>query len=169
MRDFNKKEILPIALILIAFFAGIYLYSQLPERIPSHWNIRGEIDSWAGKNFGIFFIPVITLAIYLLTVFIPLIDPLRKNYSKFSSAYFWFRTVLVAFFVLLHFYILSAALGVKINTNYFMLSSFSCFFILLGLFLPKIKNNYFVGIRTPWTLHSEKVWEKTTSSAEKLL
>jgi len=161
MKIITRKEILPIALIALAFLVGGFLYQDLPERIPSHWNIEGEVDAWSSKNFGVFFFPGITLGIYLLMTFIPLIDPLRRNYPKFHLPYFWFRTLFVSFFVLLYFYTLWAAFGTRLNINYFILPAISILFILIGVFLPKIRKNYFVGIRTPWTIHSEEVWDKT--------
>jgi len=167
MKIITKKEILPVALIALAFIAGGFLYPDLPEKIPSHWNIKGEIDAWSSKNFAVFFFPSITLGIYLLMTFIPLIDPLRKNYPRFAIPYFWFRTVFVLFFVLIYFYTLWAALGTKLNINYFIIPAFSVLFIVIGIFLPKVRKNYFVGIRTPWTIHSEEVWDKTHQLAGK--
>ena len=161
MKVITKKEILPISLIILAFIVGSFLYTQLPDKIPSHWNIEGEIDAWASKNFGVFFFPGITLGLYLLMTFIPLIDPLRKNYPKFRIPYFWFRTIFVLFFVSLYFYTLWVALGTKLNINYFVIPALSVLFILIGIFLPRVRKNYFVGIKTPWTIHSEEVWEKT--------
>jgi len=161
MKIITKKEILPIALILLAFIVGSFLYFQLPDKMPSHWNAQGQVDAWSSKNFGVFFFPGITLGIYFLITFIPLIDPLRRNYPKFAIAYFWFRTLFVLFFVLLYFYTLWVALGTKLNINYFIIPAFSVLFILIGIFLPKVRKNYFVGIRTPWTIHSEEVWDKT--------
>ena len=167
MKIITKKEILPVALIVLAFIVGGFLYPDLPEKIPSHWNIKGEVDAWSSKNFAVFFYPCITLGIYLLMTFIPLIDPLRRNYPKFYIPYFWFRTVFVLFFVLLYFYTLWAALGTKLNINYFIIPAFSILFIVIGIFLPKVRKNYFVGIRTPWTIHSEEVWDKTHQLAGK--
>ena len=168
MKILNKKEILPISLILIAFLFGILMYSDLPQSMPSHWDAQGEVDSWSNKDFGVFFFPILTLGIYLLMTFLPLIDPLKKNYDKFKAPYFWLRVIFIIFFVLLYFYTLWAALGAKLNINYFILPAFSILFILIGLFLPKVKKNYFVGIRTPWTLHSEEVWDKTHQFSGKL-
>ena len=161
MKIFGKRELLLISLIILTFIVGVSLYPNLPERLPSHWNAKGEIDSWSGKNFAIFFYPFFTLGMYLLLTFVPLIDPLRKNYAKFAKPYFLFRTVFVSFFLFLYLYTLWAGLGTKININYFIPPVFSFFFIFIGLFLPKVKKNYFVGIRTPWTIHSEEVWDKT--------
>jgi uncharacterized membrane protein len=161
MKIITKKEILPIALISLAFIVGGFLYPDLPELMPTHWNAQGEVDAWSGKDFAVFFLPGITLAIYLLITFIPLIDPLRRNYPKFALPYFWFRTVFVIFFVLLYFYTLWAALGTELNINVLIIPAFSVLFIVIGIFLPRVKKNYFVGIRTPWTIHSEEVWDKT--------
>lgn len=158
---FTKKEILPLALIVFIFLVSALFYSSLPDQVPSHWNIQGEVDDWSSKGFFVWFYPLLTLGIYLLMFFLPRIDPLRKNYLKFAPPYFWFRTVLVLFFVLLYLYSLFAALGGQLNINYFIIPAISLLFIVIGLFLPKIKKNYFVGIRTPWTLHSEKVWDET--------
>ncbi|MFH1841464.1 MAG: SdpI family protein [Candidatus Nealsonbacteria bacterium] len=165
---FTKKEFLPIFLIILAFIVGFYLYPQLPEKIPSHWNAKGEIDSWSNRNFGVLFFPGITLAVYLFMLFIPLIDPLKKNYQKFSIPYYWFRVIFVVFFVSLYFYTLYAALGTNFNINYFIIPAISILFVVLGIFMPKIKKNYFVGIRTPWTLHSEEVWNVTHKFSGKI-
>ena len=160
MKIISKKEILPIALIIVAFIVGLLLYPDLPERMPSHWNAQGEVDAWSSKNFSVFFFPGLTLGFYLLMTFIPLIDPLRKNYARFRMTYFWFRTIFVVFFVSLYFYTLWVSLGSELNINYFILPAMSALFILIGMFLPKIRKNYFVGIRTPWTIHSEEIWDK---------
>ena len=167
MKIITKKEILPIILIVFAFLVGLSLYSKLPDQVPSHWNAQGEVDAWSSKNFTVFFFPGITLAIYLLMTFIPLIDPLRKNYLKFAKPYFWFRLLFVVFYVSLYFYTLWSAFGAEIKINYFILPAISLFFVLIGIFLPKVKRNYFVGIRTPWTIHSEETWDKTHKLAGK--
>ncbi|MDD2731953.1 MAG: SdpI family protein [Candidatus Pacebacteria bacterium] len=161
MKIITKKEIIPIILILFSFSIGLFIYPNLPERLPSHWNIYGEVDSWVDKNFAVFFFPCLTLFIYLLMTFLPLIDPLRENYYQFRGPYFIFRTSFVVFLTGLYLYTFWAAFNTELNINYFILPALSLFFIIIGLFLPKIKRNYFVGIRTPWTIHSEEVWDKT--------
>lgn len=165
---FKKREILPLTLIIIAFLAGALLYSSLPEKLPTHWNAQREVDDWAGKNFAVLFFPLLTLGMYLLMIFLPRIDPLRKNYPRFAATYFCIRSILVIFFVALYLFTLSAALGVKLNINYFIVPILSLLFVVIGIFLPKIKKNYFVGIKTPWTLHSEETWNKTHQVAGKI-
>jgi uncharacterized membrane protein len=161
MKIFTTKEILPIAFILLVVSVGILLYPFLPDKIPSHWNARGEIDAWSGRNFTVIFYPALILGIYLLMILLPLIDPLRRNYLKFSRAYFWIRTVLVLFFAMLYFYTLWTVLGGDLNINYFIIPAIFLLFLVIGVSIPKIKKNYFVGIRTPWTLYSEEVWDRT--------
>jgi len=157
----TKKELLPFGLILLIFVIGIFLYPYLPDKVPTHWNIQGEVDGWSSRNFAVFFLPGFTLFIYLLMLFIPYIDPLRKNYSQFNKTYFWLRILLVSFLLAIHLYTLAVGLGWNLNINLFLVPIYAALFILIGLFLPKIKKNYFVGIRTPWTLHSEEVWNRT--------
>ena len=167
MKIFTKKEILPIVLIIIAFVVGLQLYPGLPDRIPTHWNAKGEIDGWGGKDFAVFFAPLLALGVYILMTFIPLIDPLRKKYKDFAIYYFWIKTIIILFFLALYFYTLAVAKGFNMNINYFILPAISILFIVLGSFMTKIKKNYFVGIRTPWTIHSEEVWNETHRFARK--
>jgi len=164
----NKKDILPIIIIIIALILGIQLYPKLPDLVPSHWNSQGQIDSWSSKNFLVFFMPLLALAIYLLMTFMPRIDPLRKNYEKFSKVYFLFKVLLSLFFIALYLFMLAAAFGFKMNIIYFILPVFSLFFIAIGVMLPKIKRNWFIGIRTPWTIHSDAVWNDTHSFSSKI-
>lgn len=168
MKIITKKEILPVSLILIVFAFGLSIYHCLPETMPTHWNAQGEVDGWGSRDFAVFFFPCLILGVYLLMLFIPLIDPLKKNYPLFARPYFYFRLLIVFFFASLYFYTLAAGLGLKMNINYFIIPANALLFILIGGFLPKIKKNYFVGIKTPWTFHSEEVWDKTHQFSGKL-
>jgi uncharacterized membrane protein len=166
---FKKKEILPIAIIILTFVLGFVLYSSLPEQVPSHWNAQGEVDGWSGKTFAVVFYPALTLFIYLLMSFLPKIDPLKKNYEKFSGVYYWTKVTLVGYFSLMYVFTLLTSLGIiDFSIRFFMVPLMSALFIVLGSFMPKIKKNYFYGIRTPWTLNSEEVWDRTHVMAGKL-
>ena len=164
----TKKEILPIGLILLMVATGFLLYSRLPDQVPSHWNSAGQIDDYSSKGFTVLFFPAITLLIYLLMTFLPLIDPLRKNYQKFKTPYFFIRLVLIFFFALIYFYTLAAGMGYQSNITYFIIPAIALLFVVIGYALPKVKQNWFVGIRTPWTLQSDEVWQKTHQLAGKI-
>lgn len=168
MKIFSKKEVLPIFLMVLTFIFSVYAYPSLPNYIPIHWNALGEVDGYGGRDFAVLFFPVLIIGIYALMLFIPLFDPLKKNYPSFSLPYFWLRTLITVVLLLFYFYTLLAGLGYNIKINYFILPVFSAMFIIIGFLLPKIKKNYFVGIKTPWTIHSEENWDKTHEFSGKL-
>ena len=161
MKLYDKKEVLPIALIIIIAAIGAYLYPQLPELVPSHWGINGEIDGWASRNFAVFFFPALILGIYLLMSFLPLMDPHRANIESFAKWYFWLKVAFLIFFGLVYFMALWAGLGHPVNVGRLVSLAIAALFAFIGLILPKVKKNYMIGIRLPWTLHSEVVWKKT--------
>lgn len=166
----TKKEIIPILIILLTLVVILALYSKLPSRVPSHWNFQGKVDGYSSKNFTAFFFPGLIIFIYLLMTFLPFIDPLRKNVEASAEAYFWLRAMFVGFFSLLYFNILYAGIagGEKFSINLTFLPVLGLLFIGIGFLLPKFKRNYFIGIRTPWTLNSDVVWEKTHQRAKNL-
>jgi uncharacterized membrane protein len=161
MKLYDKKEILPTVLILVILTTGIYFYPQLPEKMPTHWNIYGQVDGWASKTFAVYFFPALTLLLYLLLSFLPLMDPLKINIELFSHLYFWFKVVFVLFMGALYLITIFTGLGHQINVGQWVMIGIAALFFFLGLMMPKIKKNYTIGIRLPWTLHSEIVWDKT--------
>ncbi|MFH1175290.1 MAG: SdpI family protein [bacterium] len=160
---FTKKEIFPLLIILAVLIATIFLYPIIPARIPSHWNIYGQVDGYMGKKFFTIFFPVLVCAIYLLMSFLPLIDPLRKNIEKSKDAYFYLKTILVGFLSVIYFFSLYVGMesGKNIAVGKIVPTLLGFVFVAIGVLLPRIKRNYFMGIRTPWTLDSDEVWEET--------
>lgn len=169
--QFSKKEIAPLFVIFLMLVAVFVFYSSpcLPDQLPIHWNASGEIDDWANKNFVILFFPVLTLGLYLLLTFLPLVDPFRENYKKFVLPYFLIRLFLVLLFAFFYFYTLWATLGYAPKINFLIIPLFSLFVVILGFIMPKLKRNFFVGIRSPWTLQSDVVWDKTHQFAKKTM
>lgn len=157
----TKKDFIPIILIAIALAVGVYLMPQLPNKVPSHWNIDGVVDGWMAKNMAVYFFPALIFFIYALMVVLPILDPLKKNYEDFIKPYYWFKFGLTIFLLFIYAFTLLAGLGYDLNINYFILPLLSLGMILMGLFMPTVKRNFFVGYKTPWTLHSNDNWEKT--------
>lgn len=159
---FEVKRDWPFWLLIIGLFAvGAYLYPQLPERVPSHWNIQGEIDRYSSRFFGAFGIPLMALAIYVLMLFVPYLDPRSENYTRMPGTYNLVRRALVGFLAVLQIVVLSSALGYPVAVGVITQVSVSILFILIGNSMGRIKHNYTFGIRTPWTLADEGVWRKT--------
>jgi len=159
---------LSLVLILIAFTVGIYFYEELPDRMPSHWNAEGEVDAYTEKNLGIFLLPIISLFLLGLFVLIPKIDPLKKNIEKFRSYYDWFILLMVLFFVYIYFATLAWGLGYQFSMTVAIIPPIALLFFFAGTLCEKSKRNWFIGVRTPWTLSSDIVWEKTNNLAGKL-
>jgi len=156
-----KTEIIPILLILISIVASLYFYANFPDQVPTHWNYKGEVDSYSGKAFGAFFFPAINLGVYLLLFFIPYIDPKKDRYKDFSKAYHVFKGMFIIFMTLIYLYASLAGLGYPISINIVVPAAVGLLFLVIGNYMSKIKTNWFMGIRTPWTLSNEEVWNKT--------
>lgn len=156
-----KKDWPLILFFIISIGFAFFAYPHLPDRVPTHWNIHGEVDGWSSKEFGAFFFPLFALGIWLLLIVIPLVDPKKANYQHFISAYKWIRWAIVTFMLTLGPVTLLVPLGYNINIGKVVTIGVSLLFILLGNFFGKIKHNYFLGIRTPWTLANEEVWRRT--------
>lgn len=156
-----KNDWLILVLILFGFALGVYFYPSLPDKVPIHWNASGQINGYGNKLFGAFGLPAINLGMYIMFLALPKIDPSKKNYPNFKSTYQFLKYLLIIFFLGMQLMTLLIATGVVVNKPMFIQIMVSLLFILLGNVMGRIKHNYFIGIRTPWTLASEEVWRKT--------
>jgi len=156
-----KTEVIPIILIILSLAASFYFYANFPDQVPTHWNYKGEVDSYSSKAFGAFFFPALNLGIYLMFLFIPYIDPRKNRYKDFAKVYHIFKTIFIVFMTLIYFYASLAGLGYSVSINTVVPAAVGLLFLILGNYMSKIKPNWFMGIRTPWTLESEEVWNKT--------
>jgi len=160
-KKWNRKEIIPIVLIILMFVSGFLLYEKMPEKMPIHWNSEGKIDGYGSRFVGLFLMPIITLAIYILMSLIPYIAVYQKNIKSFYFYYFGFKVAFVLFMSVLFIITLLPNLNVNINMNYLILPLIAGLIYFSGILMDKSKRNYFIGIRTPWTLASDNVWNKT--------
>jgi len=161
-KEVIKGDVIPILLIISLFLIGIILFPRLPDKIPSHWNASGKIDAYQSRIWGAFGIPLMLVGIYALMLFLPYIDPKRENYLKFKSTYKIFRLAIVVVFTIIQISILISALGgPKTLIPKLVPITIGILLIVIGNYMPRIKFNWFVGIKTPWTLSSEEVWKGT--------
>lgn len=157
-----------VALIAIAILAGLLLWSRLPDPMPAHWNAAGEIDGYMSKFWGVFLIPIISIALAGLFLIIPNIDPLKANIAQFRATFNWFIVVFVVYMLYVYALTLFAALGTSFNMTLMLLPAVGLLFIGIGYLMNGAKRNFFIGIRTPWTLSSDTVWDKTHKLGSKL-
>lgn len=158
----RTTTIIVLILIAVAVLAGLLLWNQLPDQMASHWNVNDQVDGYMPKFWGVFMVPLMTLGMFLLFLVIPSIDPLKANIAKFREAFNLFIVLIVAFMLYIHALTLAWSLGYtgfRMSTS--MLPAMGLLFIFIGFMLRKAKRNFFIGIRTPWTLSNDVVWDKT--------
>jgi len=157
----KTATITAITLVAISFLVALALYSSMPDPMPSHWNAAGEIDGYMSRFWGMVLMPLITLGILLLFLAIPKIDPLKANIAQFIDSYNLLMVLFIAYMLYVYALTLLAALGYTFNMTAMLLPAMGALFIVIGFLIGKAKRNFFVGIRTPWTLSSDTVWAKT--------
>jgi len=155
------RKWIPPVLIIAAVAASIFYYPQLPASMPTHWSASGEPNGYSSRLWGAWMLPLIMASVWLILRAIPHIDPRKANYEKFSGMYDALVILILAFMLLIHVVVLIAATGTPIRMDRIILPSVGVFMAIMGLLLPKAHPNWFVGIRTPWTLTSDLSWERT--------
>jgi uncharacterized membrane protein len=151
-------QLLPIAAM---FVVAALCWSHASDRIPVHWNWRGEVDRYGGKFEGLLLLPIISLGLYLLLLVLPLFDPGKANYRTFAGAYNLIRLTITLFLSAIYAVGVLVSLGYHVDMNTVIGLAMGLLFIVLGNVMGKIRPNWFVGVRTPWTLSSKLSWTKT--------
>lgn len=166
----NKRIFIVIALVIIPFAYAFYIYPSLPYKIPTHFNLEGKADGWGSKE-SIYLLPSImgfvSIFVYLLMANIKKIDPKRYS-STDDKTYAQFGLFTVAFLSCLSMAILygTSHSGIPINKLIFPLLGFA--FAGMGIYMPKLKQNYYAGFKLPWTLENEENWNATHQLAGKI-
>jgi len=164
----RKNNLIILIIIFLSFSVGIYLYPQMPEKMVSHWNTEGQVDGYISKFWGLFLMPFISVALWLLFVLIPMIDPLKENIEKFRKYFDKFITIIILFLFYIYFLTVAWNRGFRFDLPQLLAPAFGVIFYYSGVLTENAKRNWFIGIRTPWTLSSEIVWEKTHKLGGKL-
>jgi len=164
----RKNEIIILGIILFSFLFGIYLYPQMPEKIASHWNVQGQVDGYMSKFWGLFLMPLISAGLFLLFIAIPKIDPLKTNIEKFRKYYDGFITLVIIFLFYLYLLTIFWNMGIRFDIIQLLAPAFGILFYYCGILTENAKRNWFIGIRTPWTLSNDAVWDKTHKIGGKL-
>ncbi|ACJ33951.1 SdpI family protein [Anoxybacillus flavithermus] len=156
-----KKYWMIIVLIVCSYVLSLLAIPYLPSEVAIHWNVAGEADGFVNKWCGALLFPICLTFIVALVTFLPKFDPRKENYKKFENVYRIFLHVFVLFLFSMHVVTLAYNVGFPVQVDIVVPIGVGVLFIVLGNYMPKIKPNYFIGIRTPWTLDNETVWQKT--------
>ena len=154
--------VIVLVFLLGSALAGILLWNRLPDPMASHWDIHDQVNGTLPKFWGVFLVPLISLGLGALFLLIPAIDPLKANIAGFRETFNWFIVLMMLFLTYVYGLSLAWNLGLThFQMSEFLLPALGFLFIFLGFMLRKAKRNFFIGIRTPWTLSSDKVWDQT--------
>lgn len=162
-----KKELPLIGIILMPFVYLARIWNSLPEKVPMHWNYDGEIDRWGEKYTLIILVFFLTIFLYIILLFIPKIDP-KKRLEIMGNKFYQLKVVLLLFFTCLAFIIIYFSQNQVIPNQSLLYMPAGILFIALGNYFKVIQPNYFMGIRTPWTLENKEVWKATHKLAGKI-
>ena len=157
----RKSEIGVLAIIIASIGLGLYAYPMLPEKVASHWGMNGEVNGYMPSFWGAFLMPMISIAMFLIFLVIPRIDPKKQNIEKFRK---YFDAFIILFFLFL-FYLDALTiywnLGGRFNMTQMLAPAFGVLFFAIGIMVSHAESNWSIGIRTPWTLSNVTVWKKT--------
>jgi uncharacterized membrane protein len=149
-------------MIAVATLVGVALWPRLPNPMASHWDVNDQVNGYMSKFWGVFLMPLMTTGLVLFFFAIPRIDPLKANIAAFRESFNLFIVLFAGFMVYIYFLTLVWNLGYTgFNMSNAMLPALGVLFFFTGYMLRRAKRNFFIGIRTPWTLSSDTVWEKT--------
>lgn len=162
------RKWIPLLIVVAAVVASAVVYPRLPERIPTHWELSAhppgtvpEPNGWSSRLWGAWGLPILLLGMWALVIILPKIDPRGSNYAKFGGTFEGIIVSIMLFMLGIHIMTLRAALGYPVAMQRVVPVGVGVLFVVMGNLLPRARPNWFVGIRTPWTLSSDRVWEKT--------
>ncbi len=150
-----------VGVVILAFLISLWFYPRLPDPMASHWNAHGQVDGYMSRFWGAFLMPFVLVGLAFLFYVIPLIDPLRENIRQFRGYYEGFVFLFFLYMLAIHLWTLLWNVGIRISPNVFFPIGVGVLFVFVGFLLEHVRPNWFVGIRTPWTLSSERVWKRT--------
>jgi uncharacterized membrane protein len=163
------KRPLTIAAVLTAlvWIGTAVVYPRLPETMPTHWNLKGEPDGFSPKTYGAFMMPIGMLVMLVIALVLPRISPKRFEVDTFESTYGMVMLLAVALFGYIHVVTLWAGVNGQVDVGRALFGGIFGFLALIGNYLSKVRRNFWVGVRTPWTLASDRVWNDTHRLAAK--
>ncbi|MCF8888137.1 SdpI family protein [Priestia megaterium] len=156
-----KKHVFPLSITLLTLVAWLIALPHLPATMPIHWGANGEADGFATKINAMILTVGIMVLIYFIIAFVPRIDPRKENYKYFSKTYNILLNAVLLLFFFVNMSTILQGLGYNVPMSYIAPIMAGLVFIIIGNYLQRVRSNYFMGIRTPWTLSNETVWKKT--------
>jgi len=144
---------------------SVWAYGRLPETVATHWNLQGTPDGFSSRFWAVVVMPLVTVGVTGLFNVLPRVDPRRENYAKFLDSYWLIANAILVFTGVVHGLILANGLGYTVQVDRLLPVGVGLLFVFLGNYLTRVEPNWFIGVRTPWTLSSDTVWRKVHRTA----
>lgn len=157
----TKHRIIGLALVGVALLTALVLYGRLPEQIPSHWNLAGEVDQTLPKPWGVLLLPSVMLVLLAVFEAIIVVSPRGFRLDRSRGVVGIVQVATLGFMLLVFAMQMWVALGHDVSVEKVIVPGVGALFIVVGNFLGKVRKNFFFGVRTPWTLASDEVWART--------
>ena len=156
-----RADIISLLFVFSAIAVAAILYPSLPEQIPTHWNAQGQVDGYMKKPGGVIIMPAMAVFTFVIMKLIPVISPKGFRTDKFSDVFGVLQVTLVGFMSIVAILVLLEARGLDVRINEMIIAGTGLLFVIIGNYLGRVRKNFFIGIRTPWTLASDEVWNRT--------
>jgi immunity protein, SdpI family len=145
----------------LAVAASIWAYPRLPPTMATHWSLNGTPDGFSSRTWALAIVPIMLVFMTIMFNVLPKVDPRRENYAKFLSSYWLIANAVIVFLLIAHALVIASGLGFSVKIDRLMPLGIGLLFVFLGNYLTRVEPNWFIGIRTPWTLSSDTVWRRT--------
>lgn len=157
-----------VGLFAVSCLYTLYMAARMPAIVPTHWNYLGQPDAYGSKWMNLLFGPALLVFTLGLWVLLPKISPKNFQVETFRATYDYVMLLVNLMMLAMQVIIVQSSLGAKWDMTRLIMVVLFAFFALMGNVLGRVKRNYWMGIRTPWTLSSDRVWEATHRAAGKL-
>jgi len=165
---FTRSHAIIAGILILTFAIAITSYPFMPDPMASHWGFSGEVNGYMPRTWALLLVPFISAGLALLFLLIPRIDPLRENIGSFRRAYDLFVIGILLFLLYVSLLVILWNLGIRFNITMLLSPAMGALLYACGILIGKAKRNWFIGIRTPWTLSSDRVWDRTHAIGGKL-
>ena len=168
MKSTWKLELPQLLVLALMFGLAAWTWPTAPDKVPVHWNLAGEVDRYGSRAEGLLILPGMALLIYVLLRALPRLDPRSENYARFAGSYTAMRLGILGLLFAIDGVMLLTLRGVAVDVGLVVGGLVGLLLVGLGMLLPRFQPNWFAGIRTPWTLSSDRVWQQTHALGGKL-
>lgn len=164
----SRALVVGLLLVLAAIALSGWAYPSLPERVPTHWDLAGNVNGYSSRLFAVTLVPAIVGLSWLAMLVLPPISPRGFGFEQSASAFYGCMLAVIALLLVTHFVVLRAEMTGLAPSLTLLFASIGALLAVIGSFLGRLKKNFWIGVRTPWTLASDQVWQRTNRLAGQL-